>query len=233
MSWRKGQPPSRTLAHPTSTIPSAFHNPSVWATACPARPSLNCPVTSVPISTATKIAMLPVKRWKSLSIIASRIPPAVQSRLRCANAPPTRPMPSASAIGACIEPGPFSLKTRTAGNATNKMKNTIITIGASIPSCPDWGYARLNEKFLLRNTTPIAIPMMNPTSPNTAFKSPAPKRKNIRSGHPKNINAPIITKKPNTKRVKGAEPPRGLNSFFISAMANAPTIRPMTSGRIY
>ena len=168
-----------------------------------------------------------------MSIIASRIPPAVQSRLRCANAPPTRPIPSASAIGACIEPGPFSLKARTAGNATNKMKNTIITMGANIPSCPDWGYARLNEKFLLRNTTPIAIPMMNPTRPNTAFKSPAPKRKNIRSGHPKNINAPIITKKPNTKRVKGAEPPRGLNSFFMNAIANAPAISPMTSGRIY
>ena len=41
MSWRQGQPPRRTLAQPTNTIPSAFHNPSVCATACPANPSLN------------------------------------------------------------------------------------------------------------------------------------------------------------------------------------------------
>jgi len=51
------------------------------------------------------------------------------------------------------------------------------------------------------------IPPAKPAMPNKAFKSPPPRRKIIRIGQPRNIKAPIITKKPRINRIIGEEPP--------------------------
>ena len=55
----------------------------------------------------------------------------------------------------------------------------------------------------------------------------------MRSGQPRKTSAPIITNAPSTKRVAGEEPARGRNSRPMSDIANAPSTRPMISGRTY
>ena len=58
-------------------------------------------------------------------------------------------------------------------------------------------------------------------------------RSTMRSGQPKNISAPTITKKPSTKRVIGEEPPCARNSLPAMDIISAPNTKPMISGRIY
>ena len=77
------------------------------------------------------------------------------------------------------------------------------------------------------------MPAIKPKRPTTAFRSPPPIRIAIRRGQPRKTSAPTITPKPSTKRSMGEEPPRGAKSFFSRAMANAPSTRPMISGRMY
>ena len=130
-------------------------------------------------------------------------------------------------------PGPFWLIANSEV-VSDTTRNTATIMGTIIPSnlCA-LGVAFPRLKPFFRNTTPSAIPAAKPTSPTHAFKSPAPMRKIIRSGQPKNTSAPIIMKKLNTKRATGAEPPFGLNSLRISAIQNAPSTMPIISGRIY
>ncbi|MCL2754048.1 MAG: hypothetical protein FWE44_07875 [Defluviitaleaceae bacterium] len=47
------------------------------------------------------------------------------------------------------------------------------------------------------------------------------------------IKAPIIIAIPKTKRVRGAEPPLGLNSFRINETISTPNNSAGISGRIY
>ena len=93
--------------------------------------------------------------------------------------------------------------------------------------------ARSRENPLLSATIPTTMPQIKPTKPITAFKSPPPIRSIILSGQPKNINAPIITKKPKTKRTTGFEPLLAINSFFENAMTEAPKTIPIISGLRY
>ena len=58
-------------------------------------------------------------------------------------------------------------------------------------------------------------------------------RSTMRSGQPRNISAPTITAAPSAKRVAGALPPRGLNSFAATAAIIAPMTSPTISGRRY
>ena len=55
----------------------------------------------------------------------------------------------------------------------------------------------------------------------------------MRSGQPRNTSAPIMTNTAMTKRVIGEEPPTGRNSLRAAESANAPSTRPMISGRTY
>ena len=91
----------------------------------------------------------------------------------------------------------------------------------------------MREKPFFRAATPAKIPTLNPTSPTMAFKSPPPRRSTMRSGHPRNIKAPTMTKPPSKNRSIGDEPPRGLNSRAASEAANAPKTSPTISGRKY
>ena len=84
-----------------------------------------------------------------------------------------------------------------------------------------------------RKNTPARIPATNPIRPKMALKSPPARRRIIRNGQPRNIRQPIMTNIPITKRVTGAEPPLGLNSFIASARIQDPSTRPTISGRIY
>ena len=79
----------------------------------------------------------------------------------------------------------------------------------------------------------MRMPMAKPTRPTIAFRSPPPMRMTMRSGQPRNTSAPIITNTAMTKRVIGEEPPTGRNSLRTSESANAPSTRPMISGRMY
>ena len=54
-----------------------------------------------------------------------------------------------------------------------------------------------------------------------------------RHGQPRKTSAPIAAMMPRTKRTRGAEPPRGLNSRVARAAAREPSKRPMISGRRY
>ena len=80
---------------------------------------------------------------------------------------------------------------------------------------------------------PIYIPAVNPTSPIIAFRSPPAILNIILRGQPKNIKAPIITVKPSTNLVKGAEPPLTENSFPTTEIKKAPITRPIIQGRTY
>ena len=55
----------------------------------------------------------------------------------------------------------------------------------------------------------------------------------MRSGQPRKASAPIMTNAPRTKRSAGAEPDFARNSFVQTDMTNAPSTRPMISGRTY
>ena len=60
---------------------------------------------------------------------------------------------------------------------------------------------------------------------------PTASGKSMKSGY--GVKQPIITKKPSTKRVRGALPPLAENSPLNRAMPKLPSTRPMISGRIY
>ena len=55
----------------------------------------------------------------------------------------------------------------------------------------------------------------------------------LRSGQPRKASAPIMTKPPSTNRTAGAEPALARNSLVARDIANAPSTRPMISGRTY
>ena len=80
---------------------------------------------------------------------------------------------------------------------------------------------------------PMKMPRVKPTRPTTAFRSPPPIRRTIRRGQPRKASAPIMTKAPSTKRVAGEEPALARNSLVATDMMNAPSTRPMISGRTY
>ena len=80
---------------------------------------------------------------------------------------------------------------------------------------------------------PMKMPRVKPTRPTTAFRSPPPIRRTIRRGQPRKASAPIMTKAPSTKRVAGEEPALARNSLVATDMTNAPSTRPMISGRTY
>jgi chromate transport protein ChrA len=66
-----------------------------------------------------------------------------------------------------------------------------------------------------------------------ALKSPPARRSKARQGQPRKIKAPIMAKKPRTKRTIGADPRRGLNSLKRYAATKDPKTKPTISGRIY
>ena len=85
----------------------------------------------------------------------------------------------------------------------------------------------------LRQAMPMRMPIKKPMRPTSAFKSPPPRRSTIRSGQPRKASAPMTTNPPMTKRSAGDEPARALNSLPATLMRNAPSTRPMISGRTY
>ena len=85
----------------------------------------------------------------------------------------------------------------------------------------------------MRKNTPTKIPQAKPARPRSALRSPPASLRIMRNGQPRNMRLPIITNIPSTKRVTGALPPRGENSFLTSAIRKLPKTRPMISGRMY
>ncbi len=66
-----------------------------------------------------------------------------------------------------------------------------------------------------------------------AFRSPPARRSKARQGQPRKARAPIMAKLPRMKRSNGEDPLRALNSRKSRAAANAPSTKPMISGRRY
>ena len=62
------------------------------------------------------------------------MPPTMHSRVRCASAPTTSPAMREIQMGACIEPGPFSLKRMNAGAAQSRPKRATWTTDSQTPS---------------------------------------------------------------------------------------------------
>ena len=122
---------------------------------------------------------------------------------------------------------------KSAGTARKRMSSPAIIAGRTPPSALPTGYARSSEKPRLRKNTPQSMPQAKPTSATSAFRSPPPRRIIMRSGQPRNASAPIITNAPSTKRVAGDEPALARNSRVATDMMNAPSTRPMISGRTY
>ena len=187
----------------------------------------------LPIRATTKIITLPMRRVQSLRRITSLIPPAIQSLVRWAMIPTTSPAAREAIIGALMLPGPFSLNARRVGNAMRMIRKTTFTAGRATPSRVFSLYALPREKPRERKKQPIAIPPTKPKRATRALRSPPASLSTILNGHPRKVRAPIITKKPSIKRVKGLEPPRGLNSPFTREMIKEPSTIPMTSGLMY
>ena len=91
----------------------------------------------------------------------------------------------------------------------------------------------MSEYPFLRKKIPQKIPITNPTSPRTAFRSPPASLRIILNGQPRNIRQPTIAKNPSTNLVIGALPPLEPNSFLANAATKAPITIPMISGLIY
>ena len=142
-------------------------------------------------------------------------------------------MTSAIQNGARIEPGPSSENLNSAGTVTTRISSAAITVGSTPPSALCASYERLSEKPFLRLAMPSRIPPVKPIRPTSALRSPPPSRSTMRSGQPRNASAPMTTNAPSTKRIAGEEPARALNSLLATLMMNAPSTRPMISGRTY
>ena len=172
---------------------------------------------------------------KSLNMTASRIPPTMHRRVRCANAPTIKPAIRLTATAACFAPGAFAAveKWINAGAASSNTNKAISTAGRINPSRRGSLYVRFNVYPLFRKNTPAPMPKTKPTRPKSAFQSPPAMRKIMRNGQPRNIRQPIMTKKPSMKRVSGELPPLALNSLLPIATTKLPSTNPIISGRIY
>ena len=94
-------------------------------------------------------------------------------------------------------------------------------------------YALSRENPWLRAKIPHPIPRTKPTSPMMALISPPPILSIILRGHPRNMRAPTITKKPRTNLTTGFDPALATSSFFEKAIMAAPRMSPMISGLMY
>src|SRR6185369_11140026 len=81
--------------------------------------------------------------------------------------------------------------------------------------------------------SPHPTPAMRPATPAREVRSPAVKRRKSFIGQPINTAQPTIRKNPEANRNRGALPPLERNSLRKSALANAPSTNPTSSGRRY
>ena len=84
--------------------------------------------------TVTQMARKPERSLKSWSSTASRMPPAMHSRLRWASTPTTRPAAREMPQKARMEPGPASENFSRVGTNSSSPSRTTMIPGRTKPS---------------------------------------------------------------------------------------------------
>ena len=130
-------------------------------------------------------------------------------------------------------PGPSVLALRKEGAVKARMRRKTDRRGADVPSMALHSFVRPRLKPKFSAMHPRPIPMTKPTRPKRALRSPAARRRTMRSGQPRKTRAPIETQAAMMNLMTGDEPLVGRNSPRARATMKAPSTRPGISGLRY